>query len=170
MTENGRNPWPQHVKSRALQIAAESSFVAAQAATGVPAATVRSWARRATIAAGVELVQDRRGVAVPWPKRAPILLEAFGHASLEAVEAVRNAIRRGKSQDARNYAVAAGISTEKALLLGGGATTRTEAYTVSATAQPRERPDYEAEIRELDADIARLRGELNEGANDDNPG
>ena len=76
MSPKGREPWPAHVKAEALAIAAADSFVAAERATGVPAATVRSWARRTGQGVEVVLPTDGRGVAVSWADRQSLLLDA----------------------------------------------------------------------------------------------
>jgi hypothetical protein len=63
--------------------------------------------------------RPRRSRRSDQSERRGLLLDDFGTACSEAVEAARRAVKRGKSQDARNYAVVAGITAEKSLLLGG---------------------------------------------------
>jgi hypothetical protein len=143
------------VKAEALAIAAADSFVAAERATGVPAATVRSWARRAGQGVEVVLPTDGRGVAVSWADRQLLLLDAASQRAAEAAEAVRRAIKANRPRDAKDYAITFGICSEKAILLGGRATSRSETYQVTATID-------DAEVRELEAETERLKQELAE--------
>jgi hypothetical protein len=153
VSPKGREPWTQHKRAEALEVAARCGFAAASDATGVPSATIRSWARRA--GHGVEVVLPTDGRPLSWAERQPLLLDAHSQAAAEAVQAAREAMRKGKARDAQHYAVVSGIATEKALLLGGRATVRSENYSVTATVD-------DAEVRELDAETERLKQELAE--------
>jgi hypothetical protein len=121
-----RVPWPAHVRAEALDIAARESFAAASRATGVPSPTIRSWSRRA--GQGVELA----GMA--WPERRETLVQQYGHAATEAGQKVREHLRKGKTADAKNCAIVAGIMSDKLLLCAGAATSRSETYSVNANA------------------------------------
>jgi hypothetical protein len=173
MTMKPREPWPDEVKQTALDIAARESFVAAEAATGVPAATVRSWAHRATTSAGLALPRDGRGVAVPWRERRPVLLDAFGEACSEALQASRKAVKRGNARDAKDLMITSAIAAEKGLLLSGEATTRSESRSAAVIAHARVEalsPEDERILdAQLDADIKVLRAEieLDEGGGTD---
>jgi transposase-like protein/uncharacterized small protein (DUF1192 family) len=129
MSRARSDPWPANEKQRALELAAETGFADASRATGIPAATIRKWAQRAKQAASVELVAQLDGL--DWGQRRDRLVVAFGSGAAEAAEAARQAVKRGKASDARNFSIAAGVQVDKFLLLGGQATTRSETYSVN---------------------------------------
>jgi hypothetical protein len=162
-----KSPYPASVRAEALALAAEVGFVAAGAQLSLNAATIRSWARRSLVsaeAAGVEVVlpQNARGVAASWSERAPVLLDGFSQAAGEALQASRQAVKAGKARDAKDYAITAAIATEKALLLGGQATSRSENYSIHAEAEAVISAELDEDIRALKAEL-----ELEEGGDPD---
>jgi hypothetical protein len=46
---------------------------------------------------------------LPWGERKRILAQTVGAESQEAAEAAREAIRKGKASDARNFSITAGV-------------------------------------------------------------
>ncbi len=74
-----------------------------------------------------------------------------------ALEACRMAIKGGRSVDARNYATVTGILTDKLNILGGGVTSRSQSMVMRV--DPEQTRNLEREIRELEAEIAKDRGE-----------
>jgi hypothetical protein len=69
-----------------------------------------------------------------WPERRETLVQQYGHAATEAGQKVREHLRKGKTADAKNCAIVAGIMTDKLLLCAGAATSRSETYSVNANA------------------------------------
>src|SRR5215208_6051496 len=121
------DPWPQATKQEALDLAARDGFVVASRATSVPAATIRKWAQRAKSAAGADLVEVMDGM--DWGQRRTLLVQAYGQRAQQAAQKAGEALDKGKTSDARNCAIVSGIYTDKFLLLGGQATTRSESYS-----------------------------------------
>jgi hypothetical protein len=59
----------------------------------------------------------------------------FSCGAVDAVAKARDAVRRGRASDARSFAVAAAVMADKAVLLSGGATSRTESLNLNADAE-----------------------------------
>jgi hypothetical protein len=173
MRQNARmakNPaHPPHVRAAALEYAAEHSFNAASKEFNIPAPTIRSWARRAghlKPQTGVEVVwpTDDRGVMiVPWSERRDQLISMYGNGASAAGQAALEAIESGRAKDARDLAVTSGIMTDKALLIAGYATSRTESrnQSISFTGQL-EPAQNDAKLAEIDGEIEQLKQELAE--------
>lgn len=147
--------WTDAERTEAVRVFAEAGGPAAEEATGIPSATIRSWIHRSAVSgeAAVETVADATGVEVisdgplrPWAERRGPLVHRLGQAAEQAVEATLDAVRVGRGRDARDLAVAAGILIDKAELLSGGATSRQESTSLNVTATR--------------AEIERLRAEL----------
>lgn len=139
--------WPESVKARALALFAEGGSAVASEVTGVPRATIKSWARResltvATVAAssGVELLP----VSVPWAQRRVEVAQRAGDLTVMAAEQLGIALAEGRARDARDLSVTLGVLVDKSLLLNGEATHRSESLSVSMSAEETER-----RIREL---------------------
>lgn len=131
--------WPDDVKATALDVFAREGCPAASKATGVPEGTIRSWAKREGERAGTRLAQ-RNGVevdvvrsasVVPWRDRREPLVRDLGDAVVETLDEVRTAVKGGRLRDARDGAVTLGILVDKAQLLSGLATGRSESLSMS---------------------------------------
>ena len=118
----------------------------------IPEGTIRSWAYReqglVVRASGVELAVEEDGRALPWAQRHGEIVEKMGGLVAVAVERVRAAFEEDRLRDARDGAVALGILCDKAELLSGRATTRSESWSVSMSAT-----DIAARIRELEEEL-----------------
>lgn len=140
--------WDEATKSRALELFAERGGAAAEVATGVPQATIRSWARRTVqaveVTAGVELVAHD----VPWRERRAVVLAKTGDLVVLGIEETRKAFENGKLRDARDGAVAVGILIDKAQLLSGLATDRRESMSVHLSGA-----EVQSQIKELEQEL-----------------
>lgn len=123
-------PWPRAQRAEATQLAAEVGAAEACRRTGVPAATLRSWVKRATDA-GIEVVpagdvEIVQGSTLAWPERRRLLADRLHDLAVVSATAAREAVEDGATRKAKDLSVVFGIATDKALLLSGGATRRTE--------------------------------------------
>lgn len=121
-------------KAAAIVAAEASSVLAASEQTGIPESTIRYW------------MDD--------PKFAQLRENAREHIAEEAMVVARMgwqklavAIARGEIE-ARDLVMAVGMATDKAILLSGGATARTETRDITGTISDAE---LIAAIREADA-------------------
>lgn len=141
-------------RQEGLALAGQVGFAEAGRQLEIPDGTLRSWARRAAgalevVTAGVALSPVE--AALPWPERRAVLLPRIGEVAAEAVEAAQRAIEAGKGREAQSFAVAAGILIDKAQLLGGGATSRSESTAVRIDASSQ---------RDIAEQVAALQREL----------
>lgn len=176
MSGRGRpRKWSPSQKSEALAIAAERGAAAASRETGIPAGSIRAWVSVATASvvalvpdAAVQVV-DADGALRAWRERRPALLNACSVGAHEAVEACRRAVAEDRGRDARDLSVACGVLIDKAQLLAGAATARTESVTWHANARlgadDPERVRLRAEIEQMKAELAEL-GDDEEGPPD----
>lgn len=148
--------WDSETKRQALSTYAEQGGRAASAATGVPEATIRNWVTRERQRAGeaieraptsdVVVIPPRQ--AEPWPVARDSLVADLGTAAVEALEATRKAIERGELRDARDGSVCLGVLIDKAQLLSGSATSRSESFTAHASSS-----EVRAEIERLEREL-----------------
>lgn len=147
-------------RAEALDLAERVGFAEAGRRLGIPDGTLRSWANRATsraVAALAVVPPSTSDVAVPdvaglaWPERRARLLPKLGEVAAKALEKADQAIDGGKARDAKDYTVTAAILVDKAQLLGGGATSRSESTTVKIDATSQ---------REVAEQVAAMRHEL----------
>jgi hypothetical protein len=130
-----RQPYPPAVRREALEIAGQANYQAASDATGVPTATIRSWAKRETdragaaarVVGGVEVVGQPR--IPPWSERRDGFIAGLGIAVELAAAQLRRALAEGRARDSRDLSVTTGILVDKVELLTG-ATNRSESYSV----------------------------------------
>lgn len=131
--------WSAAQQSEALALAAERGPVEAARQLGIPDGTVRWWMHQQTERAGKALAtvgatmpaevderdaQGRRSLS--WHERQRPLVHALGVAASAAVEACQQAISEGRARDAKDLSICAGVLVDKAQLLSGFATSRTE--------------------------------------------
>jgi len=136
---------PPEQKAEALRLVAEVGTQEAARRTGIPFGTVSSWARRsgvhspnaATIAVAVEVA------AVRWAERRVILGEELGRAAGLATRRMTERLEADKTTGVRDLAATVAVLVDKAQLLTGGATARTE------TAPPQRTPEIEQELAKV---------------------
>jgi hypothetical protein len=143
--------WDDATKATALELYASEGGKVASERTGVPEGTIRNWAKRTTDAieraAGVEIVTSPV-TPMAWPERRELVVKELGGLVQLALERTRHAFERGKMRDARDGAVALAILCDKAQLLSGGTTSRSEAFSVNMSPD-----DVKARIAALEAEL-----------------
>lgn len=123
-----RTTWTPEHKTEALRLYQTEGTNAAAAATGVPPATIRSWAHRSGVAANCN-EQRRANVQaqqLAWAERRGIMVEEIGAVAHKALAQTVAALELGKSRDAKDLATTMAILVDKAQLLSGGATSRSD--------------------------------------------
>lgn len=147
--------WSADVRGRALVLAIEHTAEAAAVETGVPAATIRSWLKRSLDAVRPYLPPELQSARSWHDARGPIL-EALGPVAAQTLLAYARAVEEDRGRDARDFAVSLGILVDKAQLLAGDATSRTDARVLRADLS---HAQVEAQIRELEERLGYPRGE-----------
>jgi transposase-like protein len=146
--------WTEAEKQRALELYAAEDVHAASQRTGVPVATIRSWAQRTTKAigragqsvTGAEIVVSRS--ARLWTERRSEAVAEIGELVWLAFGKARECLESGRMRDLKDCAISIGILADKAELLSGRATSRSETFQVHASVE-----DVEARIAELEAEL-----------------
>jgi transposase-like protein len=125
MAKEGPRTYSPEQREEALALYVEHGPAAAASRLGIPASTVRSWAKRA----GKQSPRADRAVAGAeaarrtWAqRRADVALES-GEAASELIERIRGT---SKAREAADWSRAFAIAVDKAQLLDGGATGRVE--------------------------------------------
>jgi hypothetical protein len=128
-------PWPREVPERALALAASVGPSAAADELDLSVDTVKSWMKRAAAKSHRELTRQNLVMPVrvgqPWPERRKQLLGAFAELAEESVAASRLAVSEGRSKAASEFANVASRALDKAQLLGGDPTSRSESRSLA---------------------------------------
>ena len=112
-------------RTEALRLYAERGPAEAARATGIPAATIRSWAKRS----GAQPLRSEKGRAaveasrLSWEQRRAELTVRLGEVAAGLLE---RAAASGDAQKAKALMVALAVAIDKAELLSGRATVREE--------------------------------------------
>lgn len=168
MTRRQPNPnartYTDAQKAEALDLAADVGLREAARRLGYPDATVRSWQHRAAkaadkaelmaVAAGAELEPTTPATTTTWQERRVALLPRLGEVAAKALDAAEQAVAKGDGRNAQALLTATGIAIDKAQLLAGGATRRSEQAVVHVDARVRHTPE------EVRAEVERMRREL----------
>lgn len=124
-----RQPWTPEQKADALiryEAGGKADEISAE--MGIPAATIRSWARRSGVAARCN--EERKvhveAMQLAWAERRGVMVEEIGAVAHMALAQTVAALELGKSRDAKDLATTMAILVDKAQLLSGGATSRSE--------------------------------------------
>jgi transposase-like protein len=122
----------------------QHGLAAAHQATGVPKQTLQDWARKAghnlADISGRTADQTRAATAartILWEDRRTDLTHKLGDVAELALDKARELVEAGKPGEAQKAMVTAAIGIDKAQLLSGNATSRTE------TVHPDRTPEYE---------------------------
>lgn len=131
----GQRVYTEAQRQEALALAERlGSFAAAGRQLEIPDATLRRWAAEPSreLAAAEASVPGELLVAEPvsWTERRAQLVPRLGQVAAGALEAALLAIEEGKARNAQAFAITAGILIDKAQLLAGGATSRSESTSV----------------------------------------
>lgn len=116
-------------RAEALALYAEHGLAEAHRRTSIAKGTISSWARRTGVqtSAPGNMREANEAAAMAWEQRRLALKDKLGQAVEEFVEAARRVARgAGSAKDAQALMTAAAIGVDKAQLLAGGATARTE--------------------------------------------
>jgi hypothetical protein len=153
--------WPADVKASCLERAAVVGPMRAADEAGVPVDTVKSWQTRESRKVHAELA--RADLVMPvrtgmtWAERRNRILPALGELAEESVAAARLAVAEGRAKCASDFSSTAARMIDKATLLGGDVTSRSESRSLQVRAsaqaveQEREIAELEREIREIEA-------------------
>jgi hypothetical protein len=120
--------------------------------------TIKSWQKRRAAASHRELT--RQGLVmpvrknVPWTSRRAELLAALAELAEESVAAARLAVSEGRSKAASEFSSVASRSLDKAALLGGDVTSRSESRSMSLHVDADELQKLQTEIRELEEELS----------------
>lgn len=129
-----RNRHDPDTKAEALRLVAEVGPCEAARRLGIPEGTVKSWARRAGISSpnGEQTAKAVATASVAWAVRRAALVDEMGRAATKAVARLNERLDGDTTTGLRDLAVSAAVMIDKAQLLSGQATGRTEAaHTVS---------------------------------------
>src|SRR5262249_12641881 len=153
--------------------AAEVGPTRAAELLGIPVDTIKSWQRRDSANRHRTLVRagvtdpDILDAAMAWPEREERIAGPLGQVVGECLDACAPSIRNGQAGPARSYALAFAVLVDKSRLIAGASTSRAENFNANASVTPHWKPvDPEADrelVERLDAEIAELRRELEEG-------
>jgi hypothetical protein len=128
-------PHPPEVRARALALAADVGPSQAADMLELSVDTVKSWMKREAARTHKELA--RANLVMPvraglsWPERRKQLLGALAELAEEGVAAARLAVSEGRSKAASEFASVAARALDKAALLGGDVTSRSESRNLS---------------------------------------
>lgn len=138
--------WSDEAKTHALDLLANGTTLAeTHHATSIPKPTLIRWAKTAGIE--VERASERTLAAIEtnrlaWEERRTVVAEKAGRlAELAADEATR-LLGEGEYLEAQRLMTVMGVSVDKAQLLTGSATVRTEAV-------PERTPEQEQELAQV---------------------
>jgi hypothetical protein len=152
--EGGRKvPHPPEVRARALELAAQVGPNQAGDMLGLSPDTIKSWQKRLAAKTHRELARAdlvmpvRKGLG--WPARRTELLGALGELAEESVAAARLAVSEGRSKAASEFSSVASRALDKAALLGGDVTSRSESRNLSLSMQSEGLAAVQAEGRAI---------------------
>jgi len=132
-------------KAEALRLPAEVGKAEAARRTGIPAGTIASWGVRNGITAP-DTNCTRTAVAaasVAWADRRVTLGEELGRIATLAARRMTERLEADKTTGVRDLAATVAVLVDKAQLLTGGATARTE------MAPPARTPEIEQELAKV---------------------
>lgn len=140
-----RTRHPPEAKARALELLAEFGVAEAAERTGIPIGTIASWGHRAGVSSPcAEGYAERRAqLREAFATRRVSLGNRMGEVAAETLEQLDTHVRAGKTRQARELAGALAVLVDKAQLLTGGATGRTEVSVPDRT------PEQEAELAQI---------------------
>jgi hypothetical protein len=139
MANDGRGgrvtPHPPELRARALDLASEYGPNRAADMLDLSPNTLKSWMKRRAAKSHRELT--RQGLVmpvranVPWAARRNELLASLAELAEESVAAARLAVSEGRSKAASEFSSVASRSLDKAALLGGDVTSRSESRSLA---------------------------------------
>jgi transposase-like protein len=148
---------PRELKERALALAADFGVGRAARETGLSENTIKSWQQRASARAHRELTRQHLVMPVragqPWPERRKLLLGALAELAEESVAAARLSVSEGRSKAASEFSSVAARALDKAMLLGGEPTSRSESRSLSVHADVGDMQDLQDEIASLEKEL-----------------
>lgn len=130
--KTGKPPKPQADRAEVLRWAKSVGPTEASMRFGVSIRTIARWKAEAVQLATAESTMPSG--PQPWLERREALGDRFGEIASDALELAAQYIREADGNNAQKALVSAGIATDKAQLLRGGPTKRSE-HTVSLDAQ-----------------------------------
>jgi hypothetical protein len=114
-------------RARVAALVGEVGPAEAARRTGHPLGTVKSWARRAgVVAPEPNPAKATAAASIAWAERRATLVDELGKAAAKAIDRVNERLEEDKTTGLRDLAVSAAVMIDKAQLLSGGSTARTE--------------------------------------------
>jgi len=151
MATDGPRSYTDAQRKAALALHVEHGPAEAARQTGVPAATIKSWARRRGVRTASRDHPMREAVAVAelsWARRRARLTDDTGAAAAEVLERLRHSTH---ALEAHRLAMTYAALVEKAQLLAGSATARLEVSEDERRSRVKEMRDELAARRESKA-------------------
>jgi hypothetical protein len=139
--KNSKGHYSKRARETALKIYVEDGPAVAAKETGISATTIRQWAKRSGVtddrqkrtqamieAASRDAAEKRETIKLQCRRRALDLLERFDtrHEYFVGKDGDRAALDNPTAGDIKDYSIAIGVLIDKAELLDGRATDRTE--------------------------------------------
>lgn len=124
-----RLTYPEAAKQEALRLLAEAGPAEASRRTGIPIGTIASWGHRGGVKAPSVASSERMvaGAQVEWARRRVVLGERMGTAAEMALQRIEQKLESGVGMGSmRDIAATAAVLIDRAQLLTGGATSRSE--------------------------------------------
>ncbi|MGK2947778.1 MAG: transposase [Acidimicrobiales bacterium] len=127
----GRRTYTDEQKAEALALYASHGAAETARLTGVPEGTLQSWAHRSGVATACN--ENRRAnveaLKTKWAERRLVMVHEIGAVAHMALAQAEAAVATGACKDAKDFATTMAILVDKAQLLSGEATSRTESRT-----------------------------------------
>jgi hypothetical protein len=122
-----RTAYTEEQRAEALELYVAVGNREAAKRTGIPAGTIAAWASRCGVksARAEQFEEARQAMRVPWEQRRAIVADALGEVAAVATEKLRALIESDQVK-AGDLARALAVVIDRAQLLSGGATARTE--------------------------------------------
>jgi hypothetical protein len=127
-------------KAEALAILAAHGKAEAARRTGIPAGTIASWGSRHGITSppAAELEKANAAKTLAWEDRKITMAQRLGEVAGKALDRIAERVEADRLTGIRDLATTMAICVDKAQLLAGGATTRTEAIVPVEVAELRD--------------------------------
>jgi transposase-like protein len=124
----GRRRYSPEQKAEALALYAEVGAAEAARQTGIAKGTLQSWAHRTGVATTCNEQRQANvdALKAKWDERRQEMIHEIGAVAQMALARTEQAIATSRSREAKEFATTMAILVDKAQLLSGAATSRTE--------------------------------------------
>lgn len=123
-----RRTYTPEQKAEALTLYAQHGSAEAARITGVAPGTIQSWAHRNGVATACNEQRQANvdALKTKWAERRLEMVDEIGTVAEQALAKAKAMVAAGKGRDAKDFATTMAILVDKAQLLGGDVTNRTE--------------------------------------------